>query len=418
MVSVDTMVLKSETEILADLLRETLNKLSGALHDEQLEFLKHQVNATTGPQTMLASMKNIIQQAWMRNSADTSKLLQVLAVASRDQVLRPVFGGYIDRSSTPEESILGYVLDKVLSQHNLRDDPDVLENALRLVSNCVADTNCNRKLALEKNAIKDLVRLAKEGRSVDFIIPAMYNLCVEYEDPGRSMEAGEYVAPRANLVQAELARSDPDYGVIQALFDMSTGVSACSDQRKPLLAGLIEMVSLTAQEDLFCIGISPEMNSQARRNSIIQTILMFLGSRSVVLTSYDGDTAVSICKAFLNLLAAPELKQVLVSERQLQLFASFCHRISTYRWELLDEDGEEETLVSLQQCEKALLQEFYVLSGLPEFPAAYTLDSDTPGSGFIHACIDRPRYKDFSTQSTAPAEPSTARPSVLVPVGC
>ena len=408
MVSVDTMVLKSETEILADLLRETLNKLSGALHDEQLEFLKHQVNATTGPQTMLASMKNIIQQAWMRNSADTSKLLLVLAVASRDQVLRPVFGGYIDRCSSPDESILGYVLDKVLPQHKLRDDPDVLENALKLVSNCVADTNCNRKLALEKNAIKDLVRLAKEGRSVDFIIPAIYNLCVDYEDPGRSMEAGEFVALRANLVQAELARSDPDYGVIQALFDMSTGVSACFDQRKPLLAGLIEMVSLTAQEDLLCIGISPEMSSQARRNAIIQTILMFLGSRSVILTSYDGDTAVSICNAFLNLLAAPEVKQVLVSERQLQAFASFCHRISTYGWEMLSEDGEEETFMNLQQCEKALLQEFYVLSGLPEFAAAYTLDADTPGSEFIHTCIDRPRNKDFSTQSAAPAEPSIA----------
>ena len=408
MIPAGTMVPKSEPEILADLLQETLAKLSGALQDERLEFLKNQANTATDPQPMLALMSNIIQSAWMQKSKDTSNILLVLAVASRDQILRPVFGGYIDQNFSPDDSILGYVLDKVLAEHKPLDDPGVLENALRLISNCVADTNCNRKLALQKHAVRNLMRLAKERRSVDFIIPAMYNLCVEYEDPGRSMNAGEPVTTRTNPAQAELARSDPHYGVIQAFFDISTGFCACSDQRKPLLASLIEMVSLTAQEDLLCIGILPEMKSQARRDTLHQTILMFLGVRSVPLTSYDGDTAVSVCNAFLNLLAAPDVKQVLVSERQLHSLASFCHRFSTYEQELFGEDGEEETLANLQQCEKALLQEFYVLSGLPEFAAAYTLDANTPGSDFIHACIDRPRNKDFSTQSAAPAGPSVA----------
>lgn len=402
------MAMDSEIPSLAILLRDTLNRAIEALHDEESQFLKAQAKAARAPGEMLACLREMVQHTWLRKSNDTPELLLLLATASRDRRLRPLFGGFSDQQVDPENSILAYVFEHVLCENKTREDPSVLENALRLVSNCVADTNCNRKLALQKNAIKNLLRLGKEGRSVDFVIPALYNLCIEYRDDSQADETVDSTAARANPAQVELAHSDPDDSVIRALSDMSKGISSGSGQRKPLLAGLIEMVTLTVPEDLLCIGISPEMEPEARRRAACQAVLSFLSTSSVSLTSYDGDTAVSMCNALLNLLAAPELKQVLVSERQLQSLANFYHTINTLGQELLGDVDEEETLASLRHCEKALLKEFYILSGLPEFIPAYTLNAGTPGSEFIHVCIERPRNPELWMYSPTPSDPSVA----------
>jgi hypothetical protein len=402
------MAMVSAPENLALPLRDTLNKVTEALHDEDLLFLQSQAKIARGPREMLVSLKNIFRHAWMGKSIDVPELLLVLAVASRDRGLRPSFGGDFDQNPDPENSILAYVLDHVLSEGTRPDNSIVLENALRLVSNCVADTNCNRRLALQKNAIKKLLQLAKQGRSVDFVIPALYNLCVEYNDLDKTIEAEDSTKVKANAAQVELAHSDPEKGIILALFDMLSFISPDSDQRKPLLAGLIEMVSLTAPEDLLCIGITPEMEPEARRRAAHRAVLDLLGTSSIALASYDGDTAVSVCNALLNLLAVPVMKEVLVSQSMLHALANFYHTFSTHVHEILGDDDEEETLASLRQCEKGILKEFYVLSGLPEFTAAYTLDAGSPGSDFIQTCIERPRNPALWTYSPAPTDPSVA----------
>lgn len=389
-------------------LRRTLDEVIKALHDDDLQFLKTEARLARAARETAVCLKDVFQSAWTRRSSVIPKLLSILADASRNRGIRPYFGGDFDQNPDPEDSIIAYVLDHVLSEDTKLDDPSVLENALRLVSNCVAGTDCNRRLALQKNAPKKLLQLAREGHCIDFVIPALYNLCVEYDDPGQTTETGEFVAVKSNSAQVELAHSDPDKGVIQALFHMSSFLSPESDQRKPLLAGLIEMVSLTAPEDLLCIGSTPEMEAEARRQAAHRAVLDVLGPSSVALASYDGETAVSLCNALLNLLAAPEVKQVLVSERQLQSLANFHHTVSTHGQELLHDSKEEELVASLQQCEKALLKEFYVLSGLPEFTAAYTLDAGSPGSDFIHASIERPRNPELWSYTPTPTDPSVA----------
>jgi hypothetical protein len=389
------------------LVQDMLRDFFEALQDESLQFLKLRGSSPDSLEVMLASIKNTLQHAWTSKSADTGDLLQVLAVASRDSRLRPLLGGCFDhstgvhksRENTSRDSILAHTLDFIAEDHTDRDDPKVLENALRLVSNCVADINCNRKLTLDKNGTKILLRLAKERQSLNFVIPALYNLCVEFEDPDFDDKLESPTKSRANAAQIKLAHSDTEKGTIKALIEVLQGSENVQDDRLQLLSGLIEMVTLTAPEDLLFMGVTLVMEQESRRQAMYQVLVKLLGVESYTLTSYDGETAVSMCTAVLNVIAAPEVKQVLVSEKQMQSLAKFNHIISTHVQGLLgDSDDEADTLANLQQCEKVLLQEFYALSGLPEFAQAYPVDSD-----FVQVCIERPLLSYYDPKSGTPS---------------
>ena len=401
--SSETMETGSESQSLSSLLRCTLRTFVDAIHDDQLQFHKSRGEIATEIWPILEFMKNVVQHAWIRKSSDTHNLLLILAVASRDQRLRPVFGGYFDSNPNSQDSILACVLDSVVQDCGGADDPKVLDNALRFVSNCVADNNHNRKLALQKGAIKTLLRLAKERRSVDFIIPALYNLCVEYDDPDAMPDAGDATASKANPAQLALAHADTENGAVRALLEMLTGVGVEIADRKPLLAALVEMVSLTAPEDLLCIGVKPEMDSADRFTAIHKAIIWLLGTEAHDLSCHDGDSAVSICTALLNVLTAQEAKEILVSTRFLQRLVDLDHIIGSHAQGLLGDGEEEETLASIQQCRRVLLREFYTLSGLSEFAKSYTVDSD-----FMQVCIERPRHSKFWSYDPNPRAPSVA----------
>ena len=393
----------SDPQGLSILLRDTLRAFLEVVRDERLQSYKTRGEAGIGVWPTLHFMRDLLRQAWTLKSNDTQELLVVLSVASRDQKLRSLFGGYFDQTSRPQDSILAYVLDPIIRDHCGARDSEVLQNALRLVSNCVADSNHNRKLALQKNAIKILLRLGRQRKSIDFVIPVLYNLCVEYDDPVEQVEQGTPVASKANPAQLKLAHSDTENAAIKTLLDMLSGTSMENDDRQTLLAALIEMAALTAPEDLVCIGVTPEMDSVTRWETLYRGTRWLFGHQARALASHSGDAAVSICKALLNLLALQEAKEILISERLLQNLAEMSHIVDAKAQELLGDDEEAETLANLQRCEKALLREFYTLSGMPEFAKMYTIDDD-----FIQLCIERPQNPELWTHHPHPFMPTMA----------
>lgn len=394
------------------LLQNTLKEFDETLQDGSLQFPQPHGSRTDTPGIILTSIKNALQHAWVSKSPDTGALLSVLAVASRDARLRPLLGGCLDhdagvhaksREDASKDSILAQTLDFISEEHMQHNDPTVLENALRLISNCVADTNCNRRLVLQKDGPNMLLRLAEKRRSVNFIIPVLYNLCVEFEDPEVASRPETSTTSRANSAQVQLAHGDMKGCAINALMVMLEGTEPVQDDRLQLLSGLIEMVTLTAPDDLLFMSITSAMDKKTRRKPIHQVLVKLLGAGGCTLASYDADTALSMSAALLNVLGAPEVKQVLVSEMQMQSLASFNHIISSHIQGLLGDINEADTLANLQKCEKVLLQEFYTLSGLAEFIQAYNVDSD-----FVQACINRPQNPKLWSYDPNPSTPSVA----------
>ncbi|KAI1208650.1 ARM repeat-containing protein [Annulohypoxylon truncatum] len=74
-------------------------------------------------------------------------------------------------------------------------DPDLTSLALRIIGNTCADQDENRQLVVDSGRLPDLVKLLTHDTLLQFAIPVLYNICVDYEP-------AQIAASKANLTKA------------------------------------------------------------------------------------------------------------------------------------------------------------------------------------------------------------------------
>ncbi|CAK7264630.1 hypothetical protein SEPCBS57363_001173 [Sporothrix epigloea] len=118
-----------------------------------------------------ASLQQVLfalQQYWIAGSASIDAAAEILADNSRDASWRIPIG---------ESGLLDFFLG-ILSVDGLRQSLKV--NTLRLIGNSCADEDDNRARVVEGNYLGRIVFLLGDDSTLAFVIPVLYNICVDY----------------------------------------------------------------------------------------------------------------------------------------------------------------------------------------------------------------------------------------------
>ena len=193
-----------------------------------------------------------LRQALRAESTQCKNLLEILANASRTRRWPKLFGTAdqrpdrhdpISRPEQPPDSILLVALD-VLRGTNGPTSEDNLRNALRLVNNCCQDDDENRQIVLDRHGVCSLMSLAYRQVEPDFVVPALYNICVDHEPATHQLvhwkEAVPDTVARSNL-EDNLWLPSASEGALQVLVGLADAL--VQEERKPLLADLLELAS-------------------------------------------------------------------------------------------------------------------------------------------------------------------------------
>jgi hypothetical protein len=174
--------------------------------------------------------------------SESARLLSLLADASRDVAYRRPFGPSSETNDTNLEPkcVLGVAMD-IISRKN--EPESIVKDCLRLIANCCADEDDNRRYVIQRKGLTLMLTLPDVRRLADFVVPALYNVCINFEDaPEERREDSTAFSQRINSAEKQLAaaRGSNNRSSIEELLDLSYVIQ---DNRKPFLADLIEMAS-------------------------------------------------------------------------------------------------------------------------------------------------------------------------------
>ncbi|CAK7237403.1 hypothetical protein SBRCBS47491_009965 [Sporothrix bragantina] len=139
------------------------NGVSPAMGGELTPLEKAQRTASL-QQVLLA-----VQQYWIAGSASMDLAAEILGDGSRDASWRIPIG---------ESGLLDFFLG-ILSVDGLRQSLKI--HTLRLIGNSCADEDDNRARVVAGNHLGRIVSLLGDDSTLAFVIPVLYNICVDYE---------------------------------------------------------------------------------------------------------------------------------------------------------------------------------------------------------------------------------------------
>jgi hypothetical protein len=138
---------------------------------------------------------------------DPSKapLFRILADTTREiPFWRPLFGVAVrpDKAANLAQQIQRSSPDSVLevARRVVLDFSAVpreqLRDALRIIANTCADNNANRSIIVNRDGIGALLELLRNRKECDLVIPVLYNVCVDYDEPATDSDGNPMVLPK------------------------------------------------------------------------------------------------------------------------------------------------------------------------------------------------------------------------------
>ncbi|KAB5566109.1 hypothetical protein GE09DRAFT_1105528 [Coniochaeta sp. 2T2.1] len=117
----------------------------------------------------LRDVLSLAQHAWATGSEDLELIAEKIADGSRDASWRTPIG---------DSGLFDFFLS-ILPADGLRQP--LLIHTLRLIGNSSADTDENRERVVQSKQLPPIVKLFSEDTLLPFLIPVVFNICVDYE---------------------------------------------------------------------------------------------------------------------------------------------------------------------------------------------------------------------------------------------
>ncbi|KKA26948.1 hypothetical protein TD95_001075 [Thielaviopsis punctulata] len=286
------------------------------------------VDATQKRLDILAEALSSIKEAIGADNVDlATSMVQSIADSSRQPSWRKPVG---------ESGLLSFML----SQFSLPETPSALKvQILRLTGNSCAETDENRSRVVDGGFVSILVSQLENPELGKFIVPVLYNNCVDYEPAQKAVSEAGFSSVVTTLITGPLAANiEPSINLVCKLLGLLTthdSETANAPTNLPLV-----LLSLAQREDI--VG--------------------------------DLDDFVSIVSTVLSYLASARFQTALIEENGFPSLLSV-FRASHIGYDLNDADEEPDHLEQLKQARWAFFNVLSDISDLPEFTKTYPLGS-------------------------------------------
>ncbi|KAK5445162.1 hypothetical protein LTS15_010253 [Exophiala xenobiotica] len=359
--------------------------------------------------------------ATLRSEPYNPTLCNLLADTSRETPFwRPHFGlaskppakVYAEQAAgqVPPDCVLE-VARRIITRPWDASRTEEIRHALRLIANCCADNNINRGVIIGRGGIAAMMAMASQARECDILIPALYNVCVDYDEPAVDGEGNPWGSPQ----QMKTGSDQDDSGPVVNLAEQRLGMSWDSSgnlspvevllKTRPaaqncigILADLVEMASRVALYGLHYL--IPTLDDNHSTAALSQDAQQYCSSllRSVLtegsqIASEDFTCSVSICQTLLNILSQSACQTTLILT-------------DNAFWQLIHvpyvcEEDDVDAADALVPYREAILKLVYTLSALDLYA-----EHVTPDSTLIRDCIDSLSENFLPENSTASASAS------------
>lgn len=202
--------------------------------------------------------------------AKTNNVWEALYVASRSSPYAPAWREAFGRqrfSRHGAKSILELAVRVLTDQCDTLKPQQPYEQEqmratlllIRLVANCCADNDHNRRTVIHAGGLLPLIKSLDEGADPNVLVPTVYNVCADLEDPAEQFMSDAAASEHGlsiTIAEQRLARTDVPLNSIYSgmlAFLSPAVVLQCNDEIKEYLADLVEMSArpaAAAQEGL------------------------------------------------------------------------------------------------------------------------------------------------------------------------
>jgi hypothetical protein len=294
-------------------------------------------------------------------------------------------GGNVDDETTPDCVL--EVARRVMARAVTGQAPnEQVRSALRLMANCCADDDVNRSVVVRRGGVEALMGMADERQECDLVIPTLYNVCVDYDEPAvdgqgkilgpplllRQQQTNSESAPILNAAEQRLGmfwNPDSQRTSVEILVEMAPHVP---HHLWGTLADLVEMASRVALYGLHAL-------CQSREGYVIPTVATdvvdALTSRGFDIAAQTG-CGVSICQAVLNVFSQKQCHEAVLT-------------VDGGLWRLIhlpyacQDDDDDDDAGELPPYRKEFLKLVYEISGVEDYA-----EHVTPNSRLIRDCVE------------------------------
>lgn len=364
---------------------------------------------------LMAGLSRHVEQIIQKGQPEEFKtaILRTLADATREvPIWRPLFGlqSKADYSAnlrqmkreTPPDSILE-VARRIVAGKLPVSSSEQIRSALRIIANCCADNNVNRSILIKRDGVEDLLELLRNRQEGDLVIPVLYNVCVEYDEPATDAYGKPWTLP-AQMQSAggemasgiELNAAEQRLGTYWFQYDRKTSFEILLKARDLVgasagtLADLIEMASRVAfyGTENFVQEYDANEVGDMEVNTTPNIVRLLLND-GFELAKEDVDCRVSICQAVLNVLSQRDTHAEVVNDSSgstLWNLVNLPYNSVSDDDEDDDEDEDEdenEAEQALMPYRKEILKLVYAVSATDTYPQTHG-----PQSPLIRNCID------------------------------
>lgn len=380
---------------LADALSQLAPTTWATNHDfkQLIQHLRRAAESPSNPKTGLVpaiqELSQYLGQHIITDTGDSDAIFTFLANTTRDVPFwRPLFG--LDSKASAEENRLqkdrkvspDCVLE--VAQRIVKRSPSQFSSvktraALRLIANCCADNNINRSVIVHRDGLGGLMYLACLRLECDLLIPTLYNVCVDYDEPAIDLQGKPWPAlkqtnetsqasagPIVNAAEQKLGSWwDEEHSISSVEYLVRT--SSASDPSS--LADILEMttrVSVYGIHNLVCNLDGTEADDMVAAYSTGLVYELITKGTEIALS--DSDSWIGILQSILNVLSQKNVHGAVLN-------------IEGTLWQLVNlpylhpTDDDPELEASIQPYRKAILKLVYEISSLESYGNKFNADS-------------------------------------------
>ncbi|KAJ9652818.1 hypothetical protein H2198_007948 [Neophaeococcomyces mojaviensis] len=325
----------------------------------------------TGPADSRRVLERIQAEADTSHSTAWLYLLEASRSSQYAVAWREAFGR--KRLSHPEpNSILELAIENLAHafSHPIRDsDRNIVVSIFpRILANCCVENDHNRRLTIQAGGIGVLMRTLAEGNDPNVLVPAIYNICTDIEDPAEHMRPHmSTTSEPLNITIAEerLATLDsPSNSVLSGLLTLLSPsiIQACDGEIKEYLADLMEM----AVKPIIALGDAAVEEGDPILGRVLAR--MHSSDAGILLSGYSVRSRISVIKVTLTLLTLPAARVMLATTGSifyLSLMVEEGEQSHDYYGE--DEEEQKENATALNSLQTAMMKAVYEVCQMPEF---------------------------------------------------
>ncbi|KIW99966.1 uncharacterized protein Z518_10894 [Rhinocladiella mackenziei CBS 650.93] len=265
-----------------------------------------------------------------------------------------------------------------------------IRSALRIIANCCADNNVNRSIIIHRGGIEAMMHLALYRRECDLLLPTLYNVCVDFDEPALDNErkpwpplqlafrgSEQNSGPAVNLAEQKLGMSwdtRHELSSVEILLETKTSADNCLG----ILADVVEMASRVALYGIHQLVRNLDDDDSVEKAEVytIQLVHTLL-NQGTELAKEDFECCASVCQAVLNVLSQQACYGAVLSAD------GALWQLIHLPYACVNDDEDEESHESLVPYRKAILKTTYEISTLEKYGAKFNGERN-----LIHNCID------------------------------